>query len=336
MTITYPPIDVTQFNDDGFLYIKGDADTDGSIRFSEDASKKIGIIEKRINGVWNLSSFKAGGKSFNIGERVAVAAGGHHLITEDSATDSFHFHAHLDFDGELSETDAKILNAYKFTQREIFQPDNSGSITTTAFEFILPSTRHTLTRIGYFQTSTLAASQPIRIRVWEGNDDTGILNFDQTYPTSLFPASSEIILDFDGYLEFDKGINYFFRLESDENFSIKTNIAETFPWIAADTSDVREDDMIQTNKWESGNNFIKGVWSIQNNKIYELNVTGIQTGTFNENIDKWDKLSPENFSYDNIEESKEVRIPTNQQMTVHGDLTMDGNILAEGNLIIEA
>lgn len=42
-----------------------------------------------------------------------------------------------------------------------------------------------------------------------------------------------------------------------------------------------------------------------------------------------------NFSYFNIEENVDVTIPSNQQMTVHGDLIIEGNLLSEGNLILE-
>ena len=125
---------------------------------------------------------------------------------------------------------------------------------------------------------------------WSGLDDTGILIFDQTYPASDFPANTEIRLTLEGFLEFDFGDNTFTRISSAANFSLRTNLAGTVWWLAVDFSSIKDDDLLQTVEYVSGDNFTLGDWSIQDRKVFEANLTGPQTGTFDDNIDKWDKL----------------------------------------------
>ncbi|MCP3686570.1 MAG: hypothetical protein GY861_28360 [bacterium] len=320
----------------GTIYRLGNKRIDGSVRFSSDDESGITVIEKYIDGVWNPTSFKAGPKSVYVGERVAIAAAGHHIITED-VDGHAHFHGHSMFDGQLSTTGARILTAYNYTERHVAQPDNTGSWTGTTFDFLFPSAEHVLVKKGYFQTGTMAATSPVRIKIWEGTDDTGLLSFNQLYPTNKFAASSEVSSNLDGYIEYGAGENYFFRVESEEDFSLKTNAAGTLLWLAVDQSYVHEDDMLQTTEWISGGTFIAGQLSVQNKQIYVCNTTGIQTGTFASNVSSWDLLTDslnDQFSYEKIIAGKTVTIPENQQMALHSDLILDGILNLDGTLAI--
>lgn len=280
---------VNEFNDENIVYIRGDADTEGSIRFVVDNAKQISKIEKRRQGIWQPSSMRTGPNSVFVGERVALGAAGHHLVTEDTDGHS-HFHVHSIFDGETTTGDSTIINAFFFEARVIFQPDDSGEFTGLSISKVDAVTAHTLSKKFYFKTGATAATEAVRIQTWEGTDDTGAIIFDQTYPFSDFPANTEISLDMDGYVEFDAGTNVFTTISSPAAFSLKTDAAVLLPWLAADLSLISDDDVLQTFEWMSGNSFDKGVWSIQNNKIYEANETGIQSGTFDDNLEKWDQL----------------------------------------------
>lgn len=273
-------------NRDGYLYIYGDVDDEGSLRFNMNTSGNITTIEKYSSGVWNSTSFKAGAASVFVGERAAIASAGHHLLTEDK-DGHYHFHTHLTYDGELSSGIAGVPQAYKYTSRKILQPDNSGLFTGTLFQYAFPVTVNSFVKTTYFQTGPTAASAPIRTRVYEGTDDTGLLNFDHTFPASAFPANTEIKLAIDGFFEFDKGKIYFMKLESAAPFSMKANAGVTIPWFAADASDWRHNDVLDTIGWEDGATFEKGQLSIQNRQLYACSISGIQSGTFQSNIDKW-------------------------------------------------
>lgn len=279
-------------NSQEYLYINGDEITDGSRRISIDSDTAMAVIEKRIEGIWQAASLELGPNSLWIGKSVGIAGVGHHMATE-STDEHLHFHAHGEFDGEVSVEDAQLLYAYNFVERVIYQADNSGSWTGTNFEYSFLTPFSTLIKAGYFQTHTTAATEVVRIRIWKGEDDTGALTFDQKFPASAFPASSEAHILFEGYQEFDEGIYYFTRMNSDADFSLKMNAAETIPWQAADVSNIREDNLLQTKPWVSGDSWTSGDYFIDSRKIYICNSTGVQTGTFASNSALWDELGDE-------------------------------------------
>ena len=45
-------------------------------------------------------------------------------------------------------------------------------------------------------------------------------------------------------------------------------------------------------------------------------------------------FKPDSFSYEKIEEDKELTIPEFQQMTTHGTLTLNGTLNIDGGLAI--
>lgn len=271
------------------LHIKGFPNQDGSIRFAIDDNTGIGIIQERIAGLWQPTSFKTGPKSILLGERISISATGHYLSIEDVDGHS-HLFAHSRLIDGLSISDTKILNAYLFTERVIFQANNAGVWVGSNLEFTIFSADYILADSAYYQTDSVAATQPIRYQIWEGVDDTGTKIFDQIYPASEFPANTEIKITTAGSLEFEEGLTFFHRLNSTANFSLKTNVAQDTPWIAADISNVREDDLLQLIAWKSGESFIIGQWVIYENKIYVCNTDGVQSGVFTDNLIYWDIL----------------------------------------------
>jgi hypothetical protein len=225
-------------------------------------------------------------------ENVGITKIGHH-VAEKSGEGHMHFFAHNEFTDGLTVVGPQVINSYSYTEKLIYQSDESGDFTGTNLEYTFPSAGHILANKFYYKTGTTAATQPVRIRVWEGTDDTGTLILDQTYPASEFPASTEISLTTDGYSEYDANTTYFLRYSSDANFSLKMDATNTMPWLAADTSLLREEDLFCTKQWVSGDTWTAGDYYIDNiaKKIYVCNTTGVQTGTFAENSAYWDLLS---------------------------------------------
>ena len=212
---------------------------------------------------------------------------GHHLAIFGEGGHQ-HLIPHTEFLNGLSTGDVKVLHAYSYTQRQIFQSDNTGSWTGTNLEYTSVSSTHLLIDTIYNQTHTTAATEPVTVCVWEGSDDTGTLIFDQVYPASLFVANSEIQREQDGEIEYDKGTTYFTRYKSDANFSLKMDVAGTNPWLAGDTSLLREDKLLQTSDWKDGDSWTTGDYFIDSRKLYVCNTTGVQSGTFAANAALWD------------------------------------------------
>ncbi|MCK5604949.1 hypothetical protein KAR91_23870, partial [Candidatus Pacearchaeota archaeon] len=240
------------------------------------------------------ASFEADSSSVWVGPRVGLGGVGRNLVTQDSdSSRDLSFFAHNDFNGELSTSDAKIINAYEFKIRDIVVGDDSGEWIGKAYTYNYPSPDHRMLAKAYYKIGSVAASAPIRLQVWEGIDDTGPVVFDQTYPLNgVFSANTEVEIVANGFVEFEKDLNYYVMMSSDNNFSLRTTFDLEFPWTAGDISMVREDDMLQATPYVDGDTFTQGQWAIQNQKVYECNITGVQTGTFASNSDKWDLLGP--------------------------------------------
>lgn len=284
---------VWEFNDEGFIYLSGDSDTDGSIReeIITFNNKTVTEIQKRTDGIWSPSSFKTGPNSLIVGNLISLAAAGNNLITEDLNGDS-HFHVRSAVSSGVTTNLANIVHASAFFEESVFRSDVSGEFTGTSISTQDINTAfHLITQKFYFKTGATAATDNIRIQAWSGTDNTGTLLFDQTYPASQFPADSDVTLELDGFLEFELEAETFTTVSSDGTFSLKTNAAEDEWYLAVDFSVIENDDLLQTNQWISGNTFTEGDWSTQDRKIYVCTITGTQTGTFSSNSDKWDLLS---------------------------------------------
>ncbi len=202
-------------NPSGYLYTKGRENADGSIRLSINPFTGIARIEERIDSIWKPASFEADSSSVWVGPRVGLGGVGRHLVTEDSDSDrDLLFFAHNSFDGELSTSQARIICAYDFEIRSIVVGDDSGEWSGTVYTYNYPSPDHRILRKAYYRTGAIAATSPVRLQVWEGIDDTGPVVFDQTYPESIFIANSEIIITANGFVEFEKDLNYYVKMSS--------------------------------------------------------------------------------------------------------------------------
>ncbi len=175
------------------IYLKGTEDTDGSIRFAVDTDTGFAVIQKRLSGLWSAATLRTGSGSVYVGIRVGIGAAGHHIITVD--TDGhYHFHAHAKWDGQLSTSQAKIIDAYNFDVRRVLQPDNTGVVTKTEFGFSFPAANHALIEKAYFQTDAVVATTPVRIRVWAPTDTiltSGTLLVGKKYLISNYVAGDD-------------------------------------------------------------------------------------------------------------------------------------------------
>ena len=279
-------------DDNENLYLKtpGDVGVDGDRRLTIDEETSFITVQRHIDNVWRPTSFETGPDSLWVGKTVGVAGLGHHLATQ-SVDGHLHFHAHSEFDGELTTGDVGVIYADFYTGYMPVQPDQSGEFTGKVFEYQHLTTSHALLKTFYIKTGNTPAGDNIRFQVWQGTSSSGTITFDQKYPVNLFTADTEVPLQLAGKMEYMDNTNYFFRLSSDGDFSLRTNASGTQWTLAIAFSRVREDNLLQTQPWVDGDTYTDGQYFIDNRQIYMCNVSGTQTGTFEENSDKWDLIS---------------------------------------------
>ena len=273
----------------GEIIASGDRSKEGSLRFGVYPDTGVMGPQKLIDGIWQPGPWAVGPDTLWIGKYIGWAAAGHYVMIED-ADGGFHFYAHSQFDGEVSISDTRMLYAYYFSERQISQPDDLNEWIGTEFTWMEQSSTHGLLKKGYWKTGSIAATKPIRIQTWRGIDENGSLEFDQVYPVSHFLANSEVITIEKGFIELQPGLTYFTKISSENNFSLLTNAEETKPWNAIDIILVRYHHLLQTPEWVDGAAYTEDQLFITDRKIYVCNVTGVQTGTFEDNSDKWSDL----------------------------------------------
>jgi sugar lactone lactonase YvrE len=280
---------VSKYNKGDCIYINGDEFIEGSRRFSIDSETGFPEIQKLIEGIWQPSSLETGADTLWIGRNAGMAGVGPHLAIE-TRDGHLRFIPHTEFKNGVSTAELQIIDAYAYSPRMVYQSDESGSFTGKLLELSIYSPARIISNNVYYKTHSTAATKPVRIQIWKGNDDTRLNVFDQIYPASQFPADSEVQAAYSGYIEYEEDATYFVRYSSDGDFSFKMDATNTNIWIAADTSFIKEDQLLQTEPYEDGGTYELGQWLIRDRKIYICNTSGVQNGTFAENSAKWDLL----------------------------------------------
>lgn len=273
---------------EGRIYIYGNENIDNSIRLKFDST--IVVVERRIEGIWQPSSFETGPNSLWVGPNVGISGFGHHLATE-TGDGHIHFHAHNEFEDGISTSETQILYAYNYQENIPIQPDSSGEWSGTNLKFDISPQSHSLLNVLSVKSGSIAATEYIQLIIRKDDPNIGAIILNQKYPASYFTEYTIVNLGLAGNVEFDIGANFYFEYSSSDTFSLKTNAAVDWPWAMISYSDVREDKLLQTAPYIDGETFTKGDYLIDSRKIYICNTTGVQTGTFASNAALWDLLS---------------------------------------------
>ena len=274
------------------LYVKGHENMDGSIRMIADENSGVTQIQKRTGGAWQPTELTLGAGTLFLGENIGMTAAGHNFMTEDRSGDHKHLYAHTNFQDAGTES---LQAAHLETRliRQIIQSDESGEFIGTTFgEVVQPQIDSMMPKV-YMKIASVAATASVRVQIFEGTDNTGELVWDFNYPASTWgPANTEINIDLPGFLEFEAGQNYYAEYTSSANFSLKTNAAVTAQWLAFDLFPTYNNEALITREWASGLTHTVGDWFIDHDtrKIFVCSVTGVQTGTFADNSDRWNDL----------------------------------------------
>lgn len=285
-------VDVTKSNTAEHVYIKGDAITEGSLRLRQHVEEgEDAHMEKLEGGFWIPTSLGLGAQTLWLGHDVGLGAVGHSLIVKSATSGHAHFLAHSLYLNGLTAGDTKVVNVHTRLTRQVIESDESGEWTGNCFDYVAVAPFDLMTNSTYVKTGATAATDDIHYIIYHGTDATGEIIFDQWFHGEDFPINSEVRLVFRAPAEFNAGESYFTRIQSEgEDFSLKTDAAETVRWLATDMMLFTEDNLLQTAPWTDGASWTAGDLFIDDRKIYKSNATGIQTGTFADNSDNWDEL----------------------------------------------
>lgn len=228
---------VTRQNDEGIIYIVGDADTDGSVRLV--AEDVITRVEVRDLGVWNLGEFEVSAGTLLLGENVQLSAVGTHLQVGAVEGDVKRLMPALTFDDTGSRgPHTPILSARQ--NRIVLQSDNSNEVLSTEHIFVITDDLSSIAYTLYAQSGEVGSSAIINLEITEGEPPNDVPFWSRRFPAESWPANTEAALPFYPGLSFDFSaysgnvdrINV--KATSENAFSVKYNADLSSPWFAAD------------------------------------------------------------------------------------------------------
>lgn len=223
-----PGSDVTKKNTKNILYIKGDADTDGSIRIVFTDGDKDSHVERRAGGVWNDTSFRFASSSVGLGRDLRIGAVGGFIESFNISEMDDHIQAlipHIQFDtsGTTKAAHVPILDVRQ--DLIVFAGPATGEVTGTVLgqvfsvipSRILHRTTHT--------TGSIGATSQIQISYYKGTDNTGSLISRFNIAAGTMPANTTFTVIFDDDFGFENAEDIFIEFLSQGQISLATNAA---------------------------------------------------------------------------------------------------------------
>lgn len=217
--------DVTRRNGRDILYVKGDANTDGSQRFIKLANEEFVRIEERKNGSFALTGFKFSSNSIHIGETLSLSASGSFIRTKNLAElnpEIFALIPEIPFDPE--GTDFLVTPFLdKMVVDPVFPGPTVSQIVSTTISQICPAANGRVVETILHEAGSLSASDPVDYKIFVGTDNTGPLIFQTPLPPSSFVANQPVIVFLNSSVVFEEGADIFLEMTSINSFSLDTN-----------------------------------------------------------------------------------------------------------------
>lgn len=242
VTIQRPSVpNVTQANPELFIYLGGDADTDGSLRIIPDTSFGTEAeFQLRSNGVWNDTGILIAASTVYLGRELQLSGGGEFILTKDVSSDIRSLIPHVRFDtqGGTEET-VVVPSVGAITQDFILQSDDTGEISAAAIQFTAASTALALANALLLRTGA-AATGDVTVSLYR-TSFTEDLFYQRVYPQSSFPANSDVTLTTDGLVELLENATFYIVITCTGVLTLKADVTNTTPYFGGNFYLLTED-----------------------------------------------------------------------------------------------
>jgi len=204
------------------VYIKGNANTDGSIRLVTSERGEVASLEIRTSGIFRSTGLNLAAGSLSLGLDLSIAAQGSQLVIKSIEAGN----QDLSLGTEFNDTGSgppKVPILSGRINRLVVQSDISEERITTsdvdAFIGVTNAFRYTF----YFKTGSVAATAPVTLEISKGSAPGGEVFFSEEMPASDWPANTEIVIPLEGGLNITPGNEFSSTLFSNEDFSLLGN-----------------------------------------------------------------------------------------------------------------
>ena len=234
--------DVSEENPAEVVYVKGDANTDGSLRIIPDLSAETEFeFQLRSNGVWNDTGIVIAASTIYLGRELQVSGGGEYILTKDQSSDIRSLIPHVRFD-EVTGTEETVVvpKVSAISTDVIIQPDESGEITSSTIQFTGAAADLVLANALILKTGATAATGTVTLKLHRDSFTEGLF-YQRDYPASFFPANSDVTLTTDGLVELLAGQTFYITFECAGTMSLKADVTNTTPYFGGNFYFLTED-----------------------------------------------------------------------------------------------
>ena len=211
------------------VYLRGDEFTDDSVRLIVgDAEIDVPRMERRANGVWNLTEFELSTTTLLIGRELALSAAGSLLQTEAvEFGERFLMPAIPRSDAGTTHPFTPTLSAKTIGFPE--EPDDSAELIQTVHEYDqFTGPDFTLIDRLTFKTGSVGSSAPVVFKISQPGESGQVIYFRRILPANFFVANTDAVIDLPG-VESRNDVAVRVTLESDNPFALKYDAAQTSP-----------------------------------------------------------------------------------------------------------
>lgn len=219
-------VGVANYTEGSTVYIKGDADTDGSIRLMFTEGDPTVHLESRTNGVWNDTGLRLSSSSMLLGRDMLVSSIGGFLETVNPSEIVDHIKAvipHIEFNmnGTMAAGHMPILDVRETF--DVFPGPVVGEIDGTSIGQVFSVDPTRVLHSATHRTGSVAATEQVNVSYYKGTDNTGSLLNRFMLPPSEMPASQPFTIVYDSDFGFEKVEDIFFEFVSESPISLSIN-----------------------------------------------------------------------------------------------------------------
>lgn len=234
---------VTESNDAEIIYLKGDADTDGSLRIIPDLSNETEFeFQLRTNGVWNDTGIVIAASTIYLGRELQISGGGEYMLTKDNSSDIRSLIPHVRFDQVTGTEETVVVPSVSAISTDvIIQSDDSGEVSGSTIQFSTISASLVLANTLILSTGTTGATGTVTIKLFRDSFTEGLF-YQRSYAASLFPANTDDInITTDGLVELLAGETFYIVIEVVGSISLKADVTNTTPYFGGNFYFLTED-----------------------------------------------------------------------------------------------
>jgi len=240
--------DVTRRNTDEFLYLKGDVDTDASLRLLPDTLDQTKFeFQLRTAGVWNTTDIQISGATLFIGRDLSIGSSASWIKTSFRQDNVTALHPHVEYTDDGTQFPAWPVYTDKVFEQAIVKGDD-GEVSGTSLQILIPAGSDLVVTKFTVKAGSITATEPVTVTFRDGFG--GPIFFQQNISVVDFgvPEFDLIRINLTGGIAAIPGDVWHVTFESTATISLKVDTSFfNFWWFALDGFGVREEELVSDN-----------------------------------------------------------------------------------------